>query len=241
MKIFAHRGFSGRFPENTMLAFSEAVKAGADGIELDVHQSKDGKLVIIHDEALGRTTGREGLVNDYPLAELCAMNAGKTFEDRFGRTPIPSFEEYCDFICKTDIVTNVEIKTNLNCYERIEEDVLKMISRYHLEDRVVISSFNWLSVMRMKQLCPAMPCGLLHEGPPMKGIGKLASLVKIEYYHPGFELLSDEIVADCHENSIGLNVWTVNREEQFKKLIAWGASSAITNFPDLGLSLLPHA
>ena len=108
---FAHRGFSGRYPENTILSFSKALEVGVDGIEMDVHLSRDGELIVIHDEALKRTTGMDGFVKDYTRAELEKINAGKTMNDEFGFTPIPSFEEYLDFMKDRPETTNVEIKS----------------------------------------------------------------------------------------------------------------------------------
>jgi len=238
MKIFAHRGFSGKYPENTMLAFEKAKAIGAHGIELDVHLSKDGKPVIIHDELLKRTTGREGSVHDYLFDELITINAGKTFDDKYGHTPIPSFEEYCDFIRKTDIVTNIEIKTNQFYYPRIEEIVADMIRMHNLKDKVIISSFNWLSIVRMKAIWGELTCGLLQETSLLQNAGTLASTCGIECYHPDIRLMNDSIVDDCRKHGIGLNLWTINTKEQFEKCLAWGVDSAITNYPDLGLSLL---
>ena len=107
MDIIAHRGFSGAYPENTMLSFQKAVEHGADGIELDVHLSKDGELMIIHDESLKRTTGVDGFVFDYTRSELERINAGKTKNDEFGFTPIPSLEEYLSMIKGTGLYTNI--------------------------------------------------------------------------------------------------------------------------------------
>jgi len=112
MKIIAHRGFSGLYPENTMLAFEKALEAGADGIELDIHLSKDGEVMIIHDEALKRTAGHPGAVSDYKRSELEKISAGKTQNDSFGFTPIPSLEEYLSFMAQhKDKFTNIELKT----------------------------------------------------------------------------------------------------------------------------------
>lgn len=238
MKIFAHRGFSGKYPENTMLAFQEAASIHADGIELDVHLTKDSKLVIIHDEALLRTSGKPGLVSDYTLEEITRISAGKTFDDKHGFTPIPSFEEYCDFIRHTDLVTNVEIKTNLYYYAQIEEKVVETLKRHHLLDQVIISSFNWLSIVRMKSIMPAMKCGLLQEGHLLQNPGLLARTMGIECYHPDMRLTNDAIVADCKAFGVGINAWTINTEEALQKAKAWDFESAITNFPDLGLKIV---
>ncbi|WP_320129035.1 glycerophosphodiester phosphodiesterase [uncultured Sphaerochaeta sp.] len=238
MKVFAHRGFSGKYPENTLLAFQKAAEVGADGIEMDIHLSKDGQLMIIHDELLVRTTGKSGRVSDYTSQELTTINAGKTFEDTFGMTPIPRFEEYCEFLQTNTLVSNVEIKTNNIYYPQIEEKALAAIRHYHLEDRVIFSSFNWLSVTRIKQLDKTVPCGLLYGDVSMRNIGTLARVCGIEYCHPCITLVDDELVKDCQKQQVGLNVWTVNEHKQVEKLKSWDVASVISNFPDMCLDLL---
>lgn len=238
MKVFAHRGFSGKYPENTLLAFQKAAEVGADGIEMDVHLSKDGQLMIIHDELLARTTGKEGKVSDYTAQELASINAGKTFADAFGKTPIPRFEEYCEFLQSNALISNVEIKTDNTYYPRIEEKTLEAIRHYHLEDRVIISSFNWLSVARIKQLEKDIRCGLLYGDFTVRNIGALARTFGIEYCHPSITLVDDEMVLECRDQQVGLNVWTVNKPEQIEVLKHWNVAGAISNFPDMCLNVL---
>ena len=146
MEIIAHRGYSGKYPENTMLSFRKAVEAGADGIELDVHLSRDGEVMIMHDEALKRTAGREGYIWDYTRAELEGISAGKTKDDSYGFTPVPSLEEYLSMIKPTGLYTNIELKTAPVYYPGIEEKTLELVSRFGLLDRIIFSSFNWLLV-----------------------------------------------------------------------------------------------
>ena len=97
-KNFAHRGYSGRYPENTMLAFRKAVEAGADGIELDVQLTKDGVPVIIHDELVDRTTDGKGFVKDMPLTQLRQLDASYIYAGQYGVNRIPTFREYCEFV-----------------------------------------------------------------------------------------------------------------------------------------------
>lgn len=237
MNIFAHRGFSGAYPENTMLAFKKAAEVGSDGIELDVHLSKDGKLVIIHDELLKRTTGREGLVSDYSLKALMAIPAGITKDDQYD-TPIPSFEEYCAFAAKTNLITNIEIKTNRCWYQDIEQKAVDMVKAFGLEGRVIFSSFNWLSVARVKQLAPELPCALLYEDQRVRHLPLQARDLGMQFIHPDFQLLDEEAVLECREQGIGLNVWTINDESRMSRLIEWKVSGVISNFPDLCLKAL---
>ena len=149
MKNFAHRGFSGKYPENTMLAFRKALECGADGIEMDVQLTKDGELVVIHDERVDRTTNGTGYVRDYTLDELRKLDASYIYSDEVGFQTIPTFDEYCQWVSGTPLVTNIELKTGVYPYPGIEDKVWPVLQRYHLEEKVIISSFNHESVLRM--------------------------------------------------------------------------------------------
>ncbi|AEV28784.1 glycerophosphoryl diester phosphodiesterase [Sphaerochaeta pleomorpha str. Grapes] len=233
MKTVGHRGFSGRYPENTMLSFKKAYEVGCDGIELDVHLSKDGQLVVIHDEMLDRTTNAKGFVRDYTLSELRQIHAGSVFGDTYGFTGIPSFEEYCQWVSPLPIFTNVEIKTNLYYYTRIEEKLIAMVRNFHLEEKVIFSSFNHPTVLRAKQIAPEIACGLLVGKAGMGNIGYYAQTFGMEYYHPDFNSLTEETVQDCKEHGIGLNVWTVDDMKSLEQVTLWGVNGVITDFPDI--------
>ncbi len=237
MKIYAHRGFSGEYPENTMLAFEKAVEAESDGIELDVHLSKDGKLIVIHDESLLRTTGEPGKVSDYDKSELIKINAGKTKDDKFGFTPIVEFEDYCNYIKDKDIITNIEIKTNNFYYPGIEEISIELVKKYKLEEKVIFSSFNWLSVIKIKKLAPYMKSALLQEDYLTQNIGNLEKSFGINYYHPDGRLLDDNIVENCKINDIKINSWAVNDLEIFIKMQKWNVEGIITNYPNLMINM----
>ena len=229
MITYAHRGFSGEYPENTMLAFRKAYESGCQGIELDVHLSKDGYLVIIHDENVDRTTDRIGLVKDFTLDELMGMNAGTPFLFE----GIPSFEEYCIWIQDLPLITNIEIKTNRYYYPGIEEKVVEIIKKYTLEKKVLISSFNHASLWKVKTLNPVLPCAMLINS---KGIGNVAHYAKamgMEFFHPDGSTLTKEVVKECHAQGIQVNVWTVNDMALLKQVINWGVDGIITNFPDI--------
>ena len=233
MKVIAHRGFSGSFPENTMLAFSKAVECKADGIELDVHLSKDGEVMIMHDEALCRTTGRSGIVSDYTRSELERIGVGKSGDGSWNTSPtIPSLEEYLETI-GDKVITNIELKTAPLYYPGIEEKTASLIRRFSLEDRVIISSFNWLSVLRMQRIAPELKYALLFSGVELVDMGVLFSDMGISYYHPDHRLLSDALIADLHAHGVGVNAWTVNEEDRMRWCLEHGCDSVITNFPDV--------
>ena len=113
MNIFAHRGYCGLYPENTMIGFMKAHEAMSDGIELDVQLSKDGQVVIIHDEKVDRTTDKKGLVSHYTVKELQTFNAAIHFPHISPFSPIPTFKEYCKWVQTTDLITDIELKTGL--------------------------------------------------------------------------------------------------------------------------------
>ena len=238
MKIIAHRGFSGIYPENTMLAFRKAIEIGADGIELDVHLSKDGQVMIIHDEALKRTTGLDGVISDYTRAELEKISAGKTKNYEFGFTPIPSLEEYLAFMAEhKDKFTNIELKTAPVYYPEIEEKTLELVRKFDLEKNIIYSSFNWLSIERMQRLGTISETGLLFSGMKLYNQAHIIKSLGINYFHPDFNDLTDEIVKSYLDNKVGLNVWTVNEIEDMKVCLSWNIDGLITNFPDRAISI----
>ena len=221
-----------------MLAFKKAIEIGADGIELDVHLSKDGQVMIIHDEALKRTTGLDGVISDYTRAELEKISAGKTKNDEFGFTPIPSLEEYLAFMAEhKDKFTNIELKTAPVYYPEIEEKTLELVRKFDLEKNIIYSSFNWLSIERMHRLGTISETGLLFSGMKLYNQAHIIKSLGINYFHPDFNDLTDEIVKSYLDNKVGLNVWTVNEIEDMKVCLSWNIDGLITNFPDRAISI----
>lgn len=236
-KNFAHRGFSGKYPENTMLAFRKAVEEGVDGIELDVQLTKDGEVVIIHDETIDRTTDGKGLVVSYTCDELRKFDASFKFRGQCGFNPIPTLREYFELVKDKNLVTNIELKTGLNEYFGIEEKVWKLIEEYRLEDRVLISSFNHYSVLRMKSIAPNLKYGLLTETWIINA-GKYTEDVGVECYHPHFFSMTAENVKELKEHNIEINVYTVNEEKDIRDMIEKGIDIVIGNYPDLTKKIL---
>ena len=173
-KVFGHRGCSGTYPENTMLAFRKAVEAGVDGMEFDLHLTKDHKLVIIHDETIDRTSNGSGAVRDMTLEELRRYDFSAAFPGEYGVCEIPTLEEYFEMVKDLPLISNIELKTGVWEYPGIEQAAIDMVRAYHLEDRIIFSSFNHTTVERCKALAPDIKCGFLTEyWPP--NIGPAAS------------------------------------------------------------------
>ena len=230
-KIFAHRGYSGKYPENTMLAFKKALECGVDGIELDVQLTKDGEVVIIHDETIDRTTTGKGFVVDYTYEELEKFDASFKFKD-LGFNKIPTLREYFQLVKDYDIVTNVELKTGINEYLGIEEKVWELIKEYNLEEKVIISSFNHFSVMRMKDIAPQLKYGFLSEDWIIDA-GKYTHSHGVQCYHPRFNNLVPDVIKELKKYNLEINTWTVNLEEDMRYLYSNNIDVIITNYPEL--------
>lgn len=233
MLVMAHRGYSGRYPENTMLAFRKAVEAGCDGIELDVHETSDGHLVIIHDDFVDRTTDGSGLVCRHTLSELKKLNAAKLYEGVCAPEEIPAFDEYCRWLAGQDIFTNIEIKTDNYYYPAIEQKIWDVICEYGCEKKVMFSSFNHISLQVIKRIAPDVPVGALtlSDGGVHGFAGDYCRQCGFEYWHPKYDVLDDDNVRNCRENGVGINFWTVNGLDFAEKLEEWGCSGIITNYP----------
>ena len=237
MKVFGHRGFSGEYPENTMLAFRKAVEAGADGIELDVQLTKDLIPVIMHDERVDRTSNGEGFIRDYICEDLKELDCSypDKFQGKYGVQSIPTLDEYLSWMVNeaTHIVTNIELKNNIYYYGGMEKKVINMIRKYGLEDRIILSSFNGASVVECKLIDHEIECGFLVEK-YLENSGVYARMCKVEYYHPNLAFLTEQHVKNCTENGVGVNVWTVNEEEDMRRMKEWGVNTIISNYPDRG-------
>ena len=236
-KNFAHRGFSGKYPENTMLAFEKAIAEGVDGIELDVQLTKDGEVVIIHDEKIDRTTDGEGYVVDYTYEELSKFDASYIYRGKMGFNKIPTLREYFELVKDLDIITNIELKTGINEYLGIEEKVWDLIQDFKLQDKIIISSFNHFSVMRMKKIAPNMKYGFLSEDWIIDA-GKYTHSHGIQCYHPRFNNLIPEVIEELKSYGLEINTWTVNLESDMRYLISHKIDVIIGNYPDLAKKII---
>lgn len=236
-KIFAHRGFSGKYPENTMLAFEKAVEIGVDGIELDVHLTKDNEIVIIHDEDIKRTCDGEGLVKDMTLEELRKFDASATFRGQYGFCGIPTLREYFELVKDTPIITNIELKTGVYEYHTIEQRVIDMVREFGLSEKIIFSSFNHFTVKRCEEIAPEIKRGFL-TGDWLYDFGKYTAERNVQCCHPWHVSLSEDVIKEMHDAGCEINTWTVNEYEDIRKLSAWGVDSLIGNFPDRMIEVL---
>ena len=228
--IWGHRGASGYAPENTLPAFQMAADMGADGVELDIQMTKDGVIVVCHDETIDRTSTGKGWLKDYTFDELRRLdfsNGNAAYEG----TKIPTMEEVLDLLDPTGLTINIELKTGIIFYDRIEEKILELVRRKGWQNRVIYSSFNHYTVCRIKELDPSAKVGLLYgDGPiDMPGYGKR---LQADALHPAFyNLQYPNYMEDCRKNGLSVNVWTVNTEKDLLACRDYGVDSVITNYP----------
>jgi glycerophosphoryl diester phosphodiesterase len=236
-QIWAHRGASGHAPENTRAAFRIAAEMGADGVELDVQLTKDGRLVVIHDETIDRVSDGAGYVKDYTLAELKAFNFNKK-----GITPplfaeIPTLEETFEALAGARLVVNIELKTGLCFYGGIEEKTAAVVRAHGMEDRVIYSSFNHYSVMRMKELAPAARTGLLCGG-GIIACAEACERLGVTALHPDIPALRyPGFVRDAKARGVKIHAWTANEEADLRVCFESGLDAVVTNFPDRALAI----
>ena len=242
MKIYGHRGCKGTFPENTLLGFRKAIQAGVDGIELDVHLTEDGEIVVIHDETLDRTTTGQGAVKELTLSQIQTFSAGAPFREFTGYEPswddekVPTLRQVLELIADTKIELNIELKGKLFPYPHLEEKLLKLVGEFGMNDRVIYSSFHYPYLKRLKKQDPAAKIAALFE----TKIPMPAFLFK--HFHLEGLHLSWKSVLEHPQHWSGLygkiRVWTVNEEKVAAQLQGLGVAAIITDFPDKIFSAL---
>lgn len=234
MIIFAHRGYSFKYPENTILAFEKSLEKDAKAIELDIHKTKDGKIVVIHDEDIERTLEGKGLIKDYTLEELRKFKCKNIkFRDN-DLCKIPTLEEVINVIKDKDIFLNIEAKTDVIDY-KLEQDTLDIINRYDMKDKVLISSFNHESIKRFKELQNDIKYANLYgdKGTNSKDLNNKIKELEIYSINIDVELATKELVQNAHDNNIKVFVYTVNSIEVAKKLIGYGVDGIFTDCIEL--------
>ncbi|WP_079509679.1 glycerophosphodiester phosphodiesterase [Mesobacillus jeotgali] len=228
--ILAHRGYAAEYPENTLLAFKEAEKAGADGLELDVQMTKDGELVVIHDEKVDRTTDGSGMVKDFNFKDLRQLDARFKFSSLTGKQQIPALEEVLEWLAGTRLKCNIELKNTIMPYEGMEEKVINMVRKYDLTERIIISSFNHYSIVHSYMIAPEIEIApLLSEGLYMPWV--YAQSIRATGFHPHWRAAPDEIIKASIESGIEVRPYTVNKDTELERLYRVNCSAVITDDP----------
>lgn len=221
----AHRGYSAYYPENTMEAFVQAYQKGFDGVETDVHLTKDGELVLIHDEKIDRTSDGKGYVKDMTLTELRKYNYQYKFD---GYHDIPTLKELLTFIKDKDFNVNIELKTDVFHYQDIEKKVLRLVQVMGVEDKIYYSSFYLPSVLKVKELNSKAYVAYLMEFSYEKKKKELLEN-NVQAFHPRYNFLTIKRIEELKKHQIMIGCWTVPTNKQYQRLKDLGVDIIISN------------
>lgn len=227
--IIGHRGAAGEAPENTLRSFQLAFEQGADAIELDVHLSADGELVVIHDPTINRTTNGTGAVADLTLSELKRYDAGRWFDDQFAGEQIPTLLEVLQIVPKNSMV-NIEIKAVTG--GALEAKLVALLRRTGMMEQAVVSCFNHKVLKQLKEIAPEAKIGLLYSANWVdhricaQGFG-----APVFSLHPHYRMIDLDDVRLATEAGLKVYPFTMNDEASMRAFIQAGVSGIITDFP----------
>lgn len=227
--VIGHRGAAGYAPENTMVSFERGIALRADAIELDIHPTKDGELVVIHDPTLERTTNGHGLVATHTLAQLQELDAGSWFHPSFKNERIPTLREVLSWARgRTKVV--IEVKHGPIFYPQVEELLLAVLDETRMRSEVLVISFDHHSVRKVKQLAADVPTGVLYAGRCIDPVA-LARAAGADALMPYWPLLTREEVEAAHAADLSIAPWG-GPEQDYRFILATGVDAVAADFPD---------
>lgn len=244
--VIAHRGGAGLWPENTLFALQKAATLGADLSEIDIHMSRDGVLVAIHDETVDRTTDAKGLVKELTLAELKKLDAGYRWTNDEGRTfpfrgqgiKIPSLNEIFSAFPNESIM--IEVKQN---GPPIIATLRALINGHNKAKHVLVSAFNSRTMKVMRKLCPHMATAATQV--EMECFSKLSQLfftrpfsLSAAALEVPYKKVTTHLIKAAHKKNIRVDAWTVNETKEMERLFALEVDGILTDFPDRMINLL---
>lgn len=224
--VMAHRGLSADAPENTLYAFSDAISVGADFIELDVQQTKDGVLVVMHDSNLKRTTGVNKDIWDVDYADIQNLDAGSWFDPAYANARIPTLEETLQFVDKRARL-NIEIKPTKHGSDTLEQDVAELITQYQYTDACYVTSFSYGSLKKVKEVNPEIRTGYLMS----VAYGQFYSLKYADAFSLNKVFVTSQVVNAAHQQGKQIFAWTVNSMSEVRSLCNLHVDSIITDDP----------
>ena len=231
MKIYAHRGSSGTHPENTIAAFLDAAKLPVHGIEFDVHMTKDGELVVIHDEKIDRTSNGNGFVRDMTLEELRIYDFGSWFSPKFKGELIPTLHEVLEIYSETSHHLNIELKSDVIDYHGMTEKVLDLVGSLNLDTRIVISSFNLDAIRTVKELAPHIETGALFMKPLNDPLDCVRT-IPTDALHIKARAALRPSMRHAISEGVPVRVFTINTSKYLSDLKEIGVDAIFTDFPE---------
>ncbi|TVR79025.1 MAG: glycerophosphodiester phosphodiesterase [Chitinophagaceae bacterium] len=245
IKVIAHRGASGVFPENTIAAIQAAYEMKVDFIEIDVHQTADKKVVVIHDKTVDRTTNGNGKVGELSIEYIRSLDAGLWKDKSFAGEKVPLLEEVFPFIDNNTQLL-LEIKKGDDFYPGIEENILNILLEHNMLDKVIIQSFypevlvrlNTLNPeLRLHQLLVLYAPGLpfhIDTSPRFRNLKTLDFVEQVNIYS---KFAFRPVINNLRKNNFGTFVWTINEVKDLKKFMNKPINGIITDYPERMLDL----
>ncbi|MBQ1848254.1 MAG: glycerophosphodiester phosphodiesterase [Clostridia bacterium] len=234
--VLAHRGASAYAPENTLEAFRLAAEMHADGIELDVYKTADGQIAVSHDNRLGRCAkDGTGTVTEQTMDQLLKYNFNNGMDEKYPVCRIPTLGQVYDLLYDTGLIVNVEIKMQGYDFVRMIDECAKA---HKMCDRVIYSSFLHYALYDMKRIDPDAFTAPLHGGELFEPWNYAKTFgAKAIHPHLGPVFGIENYVSDCHKAGIRIHPWTVDAEEDLRKMFELGVDAVITNRPDVALAI----
>ena len=240
--LVAHRGGAGLAPENTLAAFERGIAEKADAVEMDVHLSKDGAVIVCHDPILGRTTDKTGTIADLTLAEIKTFNAAAKFTG--GATAaqqVPTLDEVVKLVNgRVGMQVEIKLKADGSRYAGIEQKVVDILRQGNMIEKSVIISFDWPTLQEIKKIEPKLKTGALasattayRQYPTSAQMAQAVKAVGADYFGPEKSYLNAELMAELRKVGVGGGAWTVDDPAEMKKLAALNPDFLTTNRPDL--------
>lgn len=230
--IIAHRGASFDRPENSFAAFKLAYDQGSDGIETDVHLSKDNVPVLIHDHTVNRVTSKKGLIKQFTFRELKQLDIGSWFDPIYHTERLMSLVDFLQWAEPRQLMINIELKTNKVSYPGIEAIVYQHVKRSKMLDRVVFSSFNHLSLEKLSQLDPNTYRALLAKRHSARLI-KLSQQLNLTGVHINERAINQITIKKYHQINQYVGAYTVNQPIDLRRCLRANCDMIITDRPEL--------
>jgi glycerophosphoryl diester phosphodiesterase len=249
--VMAHQGGNGLWPDNTLYAFERAVDLGVDVLEMDIHSTADGVLVVIHDSTVDRTTDGSGALQDFTLPELKTLDAahhwtpdeGQTHPYRGQGITVPTLEEL--FVAFPEMPMNIEIK---QAEPSIAAPLCRLIRDHDMVDKVLVVSFHKEATEEFRDVCPEVISGTtqnevialfaLSKLHLERAYGPAAGAAQVPEYRSGLHVITQRFVDAVHARRLQVHAWTVNEETDMQRLIDLGVDGIITDYPDRLLQVL---
>ncbi len=236
--VIGHRGAMGYTPENTLISFEEAIRRGADLIELDVQLSQDGMVVVMHDTSVDRTTDGSGFIRDLSWKKIKTFDAGVWFGPDYAQEGIPSLPDVIHRFRQRKTTKKhligfvIELKTVRGSGGSLADAVVAVLAREDFVDRCLVISFDAVALQEVRAAHKTLPTGLLFNEDTEEGRVAQAKIIGAQSIFPRKTWVTSRGVTAAHKAGLSVGVWTCNTQNEMKRIVTCGVDAIATNYPD---------